>query len=397
MFYSSFFPLNNTIKDYEWGSKSSLKELFGFENKSNAHQAELWMGIHPCGCSLVKVDTEEISLSSLINRDKDDILSKRVSDEFGELPFLFKVLAAESPLSVQVHPNKTQAIDGFNTENELGISIDSAIRNYKDENHKPELVYAITQFQVMAGFKSYQEINECWSYFSVPKIDKAFNGQVEINNDHDLELFFSILLTLSGDDKIDAVSQLKNYVKDHKYDHHSILVNDLLQRYADDLGAFSPLLLNVFTLNPGQSLFITSGIPHAYIHGTALEVMANSDNVLRAGLTNKNIDIVELTKCTNFKPTAISELICNPVSIAGNISRYEVPVSDFCFEVYSNSQNQLISVDSAEIVFSLDDSLTLRHESGEVMTIDKGDSVFIPHYAKSYSISAIGRVIRVFC
>ena len=154
----SFFPMKNTIQNYAWGSISSIRELFGFKNESQQPQAEVWMGAHPKGCSMVMFDQNPLSLSDLINKDRSAYLSADIAKEFGELPFLLKILAADKALSIQVHPSKKQAEEGYSKEEQAGIPLTAGNRNYKDSNHKPELVYAITEYQAMNGFREFNEI-----------------------------------------------------------------------------------------------------------------------------------------------------------------------------------------------------------------------------------------------
>lgn len=156
--HTMFFLMNNVIQNYAWGSTTSVNQLFGIENPTGEPQAEVWMGAHPNGCSVVMVNGEETKLSSLIAQDMNAFLSEEVANRFGELPYLFKVLAAEKALSIQVHPNKQQAELGFALEEKQDIPLTAANRNYKDPNHKPELVYALTEYQAMNGFRPTSEI-----------------------------------------------------------------------------------------------------------------------------------------------------------------------------------------------------------------------------------------------
>jgi len=231
--------LQNKIKHYEWGSKKVLPEFLGLIKNGNNDlkepYAEMWLGTHPLAPSQVEVDGNSVSL-------------KEIS---GELPFLLKLIAVEKPLSIQVHPNKEQARQGFKRENEMGLKIDSPVRNYKDQNNKSEIICAITPFTLMAGFKEPKEIYASLGDISVGQMD---------------------------------------------------LIKDLNSLYPQDSGVFSPLYLNLITLQPGQGLFIPNGVPHAYISGFGVELMTNSDNVIRGGLTHKHIDVDELKKIMPLNP-----------------------------------------------------------------------------------------------
>ncbi|TOR00617.1 mannose-6-phosphate isomerase, partial [Vibrio parahaemolyticus] len=156
-----------------------------------------------------------------------------------------------------------------------------------------------------------------------------------------------------------------------------------------------PLMLNVLTLSPGEAMFLDARTPHAYLKGTGLEIMANSDNVLRAGLTPKHIDVVELARCTLFEEKSSDSLLLTP-EVFGNRLSYSVPVSDFKFDCLMKSNDERVVMQSAEILLAIDSSLTLHHASGETLTLSRGESVFIPAYVKEYSINSKGRVARAY-
>lgn len=399
----NLFKLENTIQNYEWGSKTSIQELFGFENNNQEAQAEIWMGAHPNGCSKVQLNGKKILLSELIERDKEGFLSPRTALSFSELPYLFKVLAADNALSIQVHPSKEEAELGFAKENRLGIDPKHPQRNYRDANHKPELVYALTPYQAMNGFRSFNEIVSLFSRITeqifIPKV-QALVSQFEKNLTTDgLESFFVGILSLKGDDKRQAIDGLMTFAhacsENDAQDNEFTVILELADTYPGDIGLFAPLILNVLTLQPGETMYLDARTPHAYLKGTALEVMANSDNVLRAGLTPKHIDVEELVRCTLFEEKPKSKLLIQP-SLEGNKQSYSIPVPDFEFDCFVQAENDVIKVDSAEIVFAIDSSVEVYHQSGESLVLNKGESVFIPAYAKEYTLSSEGRIARVY-
>ena len=151
----SFYLMKNEIKNYEWGSITSIQDLFEIDNSEAKPQAEIWMGSHENGSSFIKTDNKEQSLREFIKTNPKEILGERTSKSFNEqLPYLFKVLAAQKALSIQVHPSKESAEQGYHKEELKGIKLDDYYRNYKDPNHKPELVYALTDFEALNGFIS---------------------------------------------------------------------------------------------------------------------------------------------------------------------------------------------------------------------------------------------------
>lgn len=389
-----FFPMTNPIQNYAWGSKTALQQLFDLENPTHEPQAELWMGAHPNGCSGIAINGKIVQLSDFIAQNPSLILGEYTARQFGELPYLFKILAAENALSIQVHPNKQQAERGFAQEEQLGIALTAAQRNYKDPNHKPELVYALTEYQAMNGFRANQEILNYFIELSIDEIQPLVNVFQSNPTEQGLRDFFSGLLSLQGEAKNRALEALMAQAKQIDLPLFQLIV-ELENQYPNDIGLFAPLMLNVITLQPGEAMFLDAETPHAYLHGTGLEIMANSDNVLRAGLTPKYMDIDELVACTQFKHQPLEQLRLKSEVIDG-CEQYPIPVADFKFAIITPATQQTIGAQSAEIVLPLDSSMILRHANGEKCLVRKGQSVFIPAYAEQYTIECDGRVARAF-
>ncbi|EIV8617554.1 mannose-6-phosphate isomerase, class I [Vibrio vulnificus] len=399
----NFFKLDNPVKNYEWGSKTAIQSLFGIDNPNGEPQAEIWMGAHPNGCSTVYIDGESVLLSKLIQSNQEGILSKATAEQFGELPYLFKVLAAGQALSIQVHPSKEEAEVGFVREEVQGIDRSAAQRNYRDPNHKPELVYALTPYQAMNGFRAFDDILARFTHMvgavHMPTVQALLEVFKANNTSYGLKAFFTGLLSLQGDDKLQSLAALLEYVKLHQKqdleDDLCGLVLELAQSYPSDIGLFAPFMLNVLTLKPGQAMYLDARTPHAYLKGAGLEIMANSDNVLRAGLTPKHIDVDELAKCTLFEEKPVESLLCQPET-DGYYHHYPVSVPDFNFDCFMQADDTVVQLRSAEILFAIDCDATLSHKSGEKITITKGESVFIPAYAQEYTLSSKGRVARAY-
>ncbi|WP_114767640.1 mannose-6-phosphate isomerase, class I [Vibrio rhodolitus] len=389
-----FFPMTNVIQNYAWGSTTSVNQLFGIENPSAEPQAEVWMGAHPNGCSMVESLGTTTKLSELIGSDMNAFLSEKVAKRFGELPYLFKILAAEKALSIQVHPNKQQAEAGFAREEQQGIELSAANRNYKDPNHKPELVYALTSYQAMNGFRATEEIIANFTRLDIPELATLLASLVANQTVQGLSDFFSGLLSLQGEEKDKALAALLTYANNSQ-DPLMALIVELETQYPGDIGLFVPLTLNIITLEPGQAMFLDAETPHAYIKGTGLEIMANSDNVLRAGLTPKYMDIEELVACTIFKEKPFDTLLLEP-NVNDEVLEYPIPVEDFKFAIIPSSTARTIEIDSAEILLPLDGTMTLTHSNGQRCVIEKGQSVFIPAYAEHYTLECQGRVARAY-
>ncbi|MEH0712349.1 mannose-6-phosphate isomerase, class I [Vibrio owensii] len=395
-----FFKMDNKIQNYDWGSRTAIHDLFGFVNEAQQPQAEVWMGTHPNGCSIVTqgntgASSTTVSLSELIKQDPSAFLSQSTAEAFGDLPFLFKILAADKALSIQVHPNKQDAELGYAKEQELAVPLSAFNRNYKDANHKPELVYALTEYQAMNGFRPFDEIIAEFRLCDIPEIN-GYLEQFERNPNQDgLCQFFVEILSMEEARKINAVDHLLSYAAANQVRPVCELILDLAEQYPNDVGLFAPLLLNVITLKPGEAMFLSARTPHAYIKGTGLEIMANSDNVLRAGLTPKHMDVEELVKCTDFISKPMNTLLTK-AEIKDCEHNFPVPVQDFKFSVFQEPKDQQVEMTSAEILMPIDADVTLLAESGETLVLGKGQSAFIPAYVGNYTLSCEGRVARAF-
>lgn len=393
----SLFKLENTVQNYEWGSRTAIHDLFGRPNPANEPQAEIWMGAHNAGCSIIS-ETGEL-LSKVIEQDKVSALGSYTTERFGELPFLFKVLAAEKPLSIQVHPNKAKSELGFRRENEQGVSLTAPNRNYKDSNHKPELVYALTFYKAMNGFRPLEQIVSLFKEVNIPQLSEyvtAFEKDCSANG---LRTLFTAIMTLKCDKKTQAIAELRaSYRKPAK----TLLAREALQyseafdaHYPGDIGLFAPLLLNTVELAPGEAMFLFAETPHAYVEGTALEVMASSDNVLRAGLTNKHIDVEELVDNTKFEFIEPKTIRMQPI-IKGQKLSYPIPVDDFAFDILESRQRELVQyVRGPEILFCVEGCVTIK-SSDQKLVLVAGESVFLFNNSVSYQYSGIGKLARVY-
>ncbi len=284
---------------------------------------------------------------------------------------------------------------GFAKEQDAGIPHSAGHRNYKDPNHKPELVYALTPYQAMNGFREIAQIVTLFRCLEIADLQALVVALEENQNEGGLRQFFEAMLSLRGETKETAVSGLLTYAEQHKDDALFALILELAEQYPGDIGLFSPLMLNVLTLQPGEAMFLDACTPHAYIKGTGLEIMANSDNVLRAGLTPKHMDISELVTSTRFVPMPADTLLLAPEQSEGGL-HYPIPVPDFKFSVYHSQQETVLTMSSAEILLAIDEPVTVNHSNGETLTIEKGESMFIPNYAGSYTATSTGRFARAY-
>ena len=247
----------------------------------------------------------------------------------------------------------------------------------------------------MNGFRVFAETIALFQKINITVIEDLVSAFAAAPTSAGLETFFSAVLSLQGEAKEAAVNALIDYANANKEDELFALILELALQHPGDIGLFTPLMLNVITLLPGEAMFLYACTPHACLKGTGLEIMANSDNVLRAGLTPKYMDVEELVSCTKFDAIPFDTLQFIP-SVQEGGEYYAIPVEDFKFAMFESIDGLTISKQSAEILLALDADVTLTHQSGETVTIIKGESVFIPAYTQQYQLTSTGRVARAF-
>ncbi len=390
------FKLNNPIKHYAWGCKRSFSDLFHIDNPERKPQAELWMGAHSNGSSTVIYDEAERNLIDVIDANPSQWLGEYHEQYNSKLPFLVKILAASQPLSVQVHPNKNAAEKGFARENAQGVAIDAPERNYKDANHKPELVYAITPYLAMNGFRELRVIHQFFSILTLPSIAKILEPFLLAPGEDSLAQLFGAILLLDESEKQQAVTELlSNDVSKEGAEIGGVyqLITELAKLYPCDVGLFSPLFLNVIELQPGEAMFLYAETPHAYLKGVGVEVMANSDNVLRAGLTAKYIDVPELLANTQFVSIKACDLRMTPIK-CGDRWSFPIPVDDFKFEIISGDFEE-VEVSSAEILLCVKGTATIKSEQ-EIAILKAGESVVMSASVSRYTLFCQGLVARTY-
>ena len=385
--------LNNSLQYYDWGSTTALTALYGIADPQGRPLAELWMGAHPKSPSTLVTEGQPRSLRDAIARDPVAMLGRAVADRFGELPFLFKVLCAAKALSVQAHPDKHAAAAGFARENAAGIAPDAPQRSYKDASHKPELLYALTPFQALNGFRERPEMVSLLS--AVAGAHPQIGHFIEQATPDALARLFATLFSLQGDEKRRALAILCSVAASRDAEPW-LTVRQLAADYPDDNGLFAPLLLNQLLLQPGEAMFLSAGTPHAYLQGTALEVMANSDNVLRAGLTPKFIDMPELLANLNFTARAAGTLRLQPERDAQAL-HFPVPVDDFAFAIHLLSAvAQPLAPAGVALLFCIEGEARLASADSQLI-LQPGESCFVTAREAPIAASGSGRLARVFC
>lgn len=252
----------------------------------------------------------------------------------------------------------------------------------------------MTEYSALNGFRGKQQIFDLLTSLQIGVIDEICTNGRDLDEESFIKHCFIDLLSLSGADKQSALNGLYHYSNKNADQPLFELIVELFSQYENDMGVFCPLMLNFVVLQPGEAMFLYAQTPHAYIKGLGLEVMANSDNVLRAGLTNKHIDIQELVSCTLFQAIAMDEIKMLPTSV-DSIDVYPIPVSDFQFSILNGAENTELTLNSAEIIMAIDSGVELVN-GDTCLVLEKGQSSFVPASTLSYSLSAKGRVARVF-
>ncbi len=379
--------LKNSIQKYAWGSYSAIQQLTGAE-PSDEPWAELWMGAHPKAPSQVNVDGQWVALQDFIRWFPKDILGEHTAKKFNNtLPYLFKVLAAKQALSIQAHPNAEQAKNGFELESATGPDINASARNYKDSCHKPECICALTPFTGLKGFRKITSILEMLTRFC----PHGLADEIKALKTTNLKIFFQALMELpQSKKKLVILETVETAQKQASSDLTGEWILKLHQQYPTDIGVISPLFLNLFCLKPGQALFLPAGELHAYLDGLGIELMANSDNVLRGGLTPKHVDVPELLNVLNFVESDIEIML--PESISDCEGKYPVFAEEFMLStIHLSDSKTYISPQQRSVEILLctygNAQLTYRDNQNESIDLKKGDSLLIPADVHAYRIN----------
>ncbi|MCY4328522.1 MAG: mannose-6-phosphate isomerase, class I [Endozoicomonadaceae bacterium] len=365
--------LKNIQMHYSWGNKSELQRLFDIAPENNLPQAELWIGAHPKAPSTAELDDGNlITLDKLIASHTENIMG--VKDK--EFPFLFKLLSANTPLSIQVHPDKHQAAEGFNRENRKEIPMDASYRNYKDANHKPEMIYAVTPFKAMCGFRPIHEIKEYLNILIDEGIDIPSYLIGSWSPEKELRLLFAWMLSMTEQECTEMIDKVLPLTQKYKRVEAFNTVALLHYYYPFDSAVLSPFWLNIIHLSPGEAMFIDVGCPHAYLNGTGIEVMASSDNVLRGGLTKKHIDVFELHNIVRFDTVNVTKI--NPIpSLNNDMLIFPAPVDDFCFMLLTIKNNWHRKAGAMHTLFCMEGKITVTGKGVSVL-LKKGKSCLLP-------------------
>jgi len=387
------FRLRNPIQRYAWGSPDRLPRFLGVE-PDGTPQAELWMGAHPSAPSMVECHEHLVPLDRFIAANVEQTLGATVAARFGsQLPFLVKLLAAERPLSLQVHPDATQARAGFEREEADGLAVDDPTRNYRDPNHKPELLCALDHFDVLSGFRS---AGDCSAVLEAFGLHHSWGGLAAKEG-------VAVLCGALWDLDIDEQKGLADAVRRaavpggpaaRRFPREADFVRVAFDSHGLDVGLVVGLCLDRVRLNVGEALFAPARVLHAYLDGFGLEVMANSDNVVRAGLTAKHVDVAELRALLDDQAPPSRKVTPVLDDRTGELV-YPQQVEEFSLSSFMLDGDPVpLASPGPEVLVCTDGGVDVIGSDGTTYAIERGGSLFVPAVEKSYRLRGVGQLYR---
>ena len=389
-------PLENSIQNYAWGSRESLGRLRGAATPTDRPEAELWMGAHPGAPSLVATNGGR-SLLELTQANAEGLLGNRVNATYhGRFPFLLKLLAAAEPLSLQAHPTKEQAREGFARDEAAGVPRDAPNRNYKDDNHKPELICALTPFSALVGFRAIPTTVRLFKALRVASLAPVLDALSQGSEPRALRAFFELVMAADRSTRVrwarETLAACRYFVDSSREFSKELAWGVRIgEKYPDDAGLVVALALNLVELRPGDALYLPAGNLHVYLEGTGVELMASSDNVLRGGLTPKHVDVPELLRVLEFR-AGPAELV--PVDVRGAEHHYLTPAPEFALSRFELAGSVTVGpVDGPEIVVVTRGVADVRR-GGETVRLASGASAFLPATGGDYVLDGAGTVFR---
>ncbi len=387
------FALSNVTRDYAWGSATAIAELLG-TSPSGGPEAELWMGGHPDSPSIAATPDGPVPLDRLIAEHPDATLGADVHAAFGpRLPFLAKLLAAETALSLQVHPTQERARERFADEEAAGVPRTAGHRNYKDENHKPEMILALTPFEALCGFRPCAEAGELFRAVGdaiaetgaeVPELLGTVAMALNSRMAAPMVVRRAFETLLGGGTATTALVELAAPALQAQADAGTELppalltVIELAKQYPGDPGVLVSLLLNRVSLSPGDAIYLPAGNIHAYLHGLGLEVMASSDNVMRGGLTGKHVDVPELLATVDFAPSEVPVVPTRVTDLGQKV--WEPPFAEFALqriELPADGEPVPLVQNGPLIVLAVSGAVLLDSPRGD-LKLGRGGSAFVP-------------------
>lgn len=383
-------------KDYHWGSRDAICEFLGVP-ASASPLAEVWFGTHPSGPAQLP---DGRSLDEVVDADPASALGADIVSAFGpRLPFLVKLIAPASPVSLQVHPSLEQAQVGFADEEARGVPRDAPHRTYPDANHKPEMLFALTTCEAVAGFRAPRRAIELLASLEVPLARTLHADLVADASAEGVRTAFTRLLDPEQRPDADQVAAVVDACAARLAAHRSPSVRTdrivaiLAEAYPGDPGAVASLLMNPVTLRAGEALFVPAGGVHSYLSGLAIEVLANSDNVLRAGLTSKYVDAAGVLETVDW--VAAPPVRLGPERVADDIDVFYAPVDDFQLSVATvdHERQPLFPGRGPRVAIVIDGEVQLTCPRGTVR-LRRGEAVFVTADDGEVTLSGSGTVAQ---
>jgi mannose-6-phosphate isomerase len=400
--------LTCATRDYAWGSPTLIPRFLGLP-ADGVPQAELWVGAHPGNPSRLPDGT---TLDSHIRDHAESTLGPRSHDTFGpRLPYLMKALAAAEPLSLQVHPTSQRARVGYDLEDRVGIPIGAPERSYQDRHHKPEMIVAITRFEGMAGFRDLEKTTRILRLLEHPWGDRVAKELESAPPFQALHAVVSEILAQDGPALRGLIGEVaaaataaearghrsnrttgRMYLDRESVERESTRVfaqtAQLADRYPEDPGVLVTLLLNHVVLSPGEAMFLDAGVVHAYTSGFGVEIMASSDNVVRAGLTPKHVDVPELLEIANFTPMPAPRW--EPTALSAGTLSYRPPVAEFSLTI-AREPGDLLPAEGPRTVLCLDGDVEVVSPADK-HALSRGQALFVPHAEGAIALEGAGTV-----
>jgi mannose-6-phosphate isomerase len=388
--------MKNRVRPYAWGSRTAIATLLGEPAPSSEPQAELWVGAHPGDPSVL---VGRGSLPDVIGEDPAGALGPDVAREFdGSLPFLLKLLAADSPLSLQAHPTTAQARAGFDAEEAAGVPLDAPFRNYKDRSHKPELICALTPFEALCGFRPTEDTVRLLDELSVPALGDLRSALVERPGEPGLREVVTALLEadrarIAPSVDVAAAACRARAGAPGEFAREFAMAGRMAEFYPGDPGVLIALLMNRIDLLPGEAVCLPAGNMHAYLSGFGVEIMASSDNVLRGGLTTKHVDVTELSSVVTFAPD--DPMLVPAVPVAPGEVEFRTPAPEFALSrIQVDRVGRVLEHSGPQILLVVDGSLTLTDAQGREIEAGAGSSVFLPARKGPVRVHGTGTLFR---
>ncbi|WP_236789464.1 mannose-6-phosphate isomerase, class I [Amycolatopsis sp. GM8] len=378
--------LRNAVRPYAWGSRTTIPELLGREVPAPHPEAELWMGAHPGDPSRVLgEDGAERSLLELIEADPHVHLGPDCARRWNNrLPFLLKILAVEEPLSMQAHPSAAQSAEGHAREEAAGIPRDAPNRNYPDPTAKPELVCALTEFHALAGFREPGRTIKLLRAVETPGLAKYTELLAAQPDSDGMRALFTTWITLPQASLDELLPEVLDacvlHVKEHgEFDTECRTILELGEAHPRDAGVLAALLLNRLTLRAGEAIYLPAGNLHLYLHGTAVEILANSDNILRGGLTPKHVDVPELLRVVDFACSDMPVLPGEP-GACGAVYRTDAPEFELSRCDWAAGERDELRVDTGvpQILLCTAGRVLVRADGGGELELGRGRSIWLP-------------------